>query len=408
MRRIKTKYPASDILLGGLFLMLPFLSMPLVAFQFFKTRRRFYSVLIAVFFALTASLLAPTGDLYRIYITYFDFQQMNFDGFLNFLSLKPDFIFYLILYIFAQLGLSVRILIFVLIFSFFQLSFNLLLKQKKQISILVILLFILQFDFLLQGLFLRFPMSMLIVIYAFLNKLEGKKHVLLLLILASFMHFAALITIPLLFLSRIKLTRLNLYLLFSLFIMPFGSIIFVYMANNMLYFLPETPLKTKISDYFLGYWALDFFEDRTWKALLLFYFERFFYIIILLYFILTKASNKYRKYTIPFFILINVLFSFPNLFSRYSVLAIFFGLLTIIQEGRRTKISNFLKVSLVIIIPMIFMIRIVAQQRNIRVGYIPSIVYSNVLHLSLKSYDKAWIIKNIDKETARPKTIKPL
>lgn len=408
MRSIKTKYPASDILLGGLFMLLPFLSMPLVAFQFFKTKRRFYSVLIAIFFALTASLLAPTGDLYRIYITYFDFQQMNFDGFLNFLSLKPDFIFYLILYVFAQLGLSVRILIFILIFSFFQLSFNLLLKQKKQISILVILLFILQFDFLLQGLFLRFPMSMLIVIYAFLNKLEGKKHVLLLLILASFIHFAALITIPLLFLSRIKLNRLNLYLLISLFIMPFGSMIFIFIANNMLDFLPESPLKIKISDYFLGYWALDFFEDRTWKALLLFYFERVFYILILMYFILTKASNKYRRYTIPFLILINVLFSFPNLFSRYLVLAVFFGLLTIIQEGRSTNISYFLKVSLVIIIPMIFMIRIVAQQRNIRVGYIPSIVYSNVLHLSLKSYDEAWIIKNIDKETARPKTIKPL
>lgn len=408
MKRFKTKYPASDIIMGGLFLILPFWSLPLVLFQFFKTRRKFYAVLISVFFALTASLLAPTGDLYRIYTIYFDFQQTSFDGFLNFLSVKPDFLFYILLYVFAQIGLSIRILIFVLIFSFFQLSFSLLLKQKKQISILVILLFILQFDFLLQGLFLRFPMAMLVVIYAFLNRIEDKKPVFILLVLASMIHFAALVTIPLLFLSRIRLKKLNLYLLISLFIMPFGSMLLIFMVDNLLPFFPETPLKTKLDDYFLGYWALDFFEERTWKALFLFYFERFFYILILLYFILTKASNNYRRYTIPFLILINVLFSFPNLFSRYLILAIFFGLYTIIMEGRTTRISHVLKLSLAIIIPLVFLIRIVAQQRNIRIGFIPEVVYSNVLSLSLKTYDKAWIIKNIDKETARPKTIEAL
>ena len=98
MKKLKTIYKASDIVIGGLFLILPFLSLPLVLFQFFKTRRKFYSILISVFFALTASLLAPTGDLYRIYIIYFDFQQMNFDGFLSFLSVKPDFLFYCLLY----------------------------------------------------------------------------------------------------------------------------------------------------------------------------------------------------------------------------------------------------------------------------------------------------------------------
>lgn len=408
MKKLKTIYKASDIVIGGLFFILPFLSLPLVLFQFFKTRRKFYSILISVFFALTASLLAPTGDLYRIYIIYFDFQQTSFDGFLSFLSVKPDFLFYVLLYVFAQIGLSVRILIFVLIFSFFQLSFNLLLKQKKQISILVILLFILQFDFLLQGLFLRFPLSMLIVIYAFINRLEEKRHVLLLLILASMIHFAALITIPVYFLSRMKFKKLKILLLISLFIMPLGSIILVFLTNQLLPYFPDTPLKTKIDSYFLGYWALEYFEDRTWKALLQFYFERILYILILFYFILTRGENKYRKQIIPFLVLINVLFMFPNLFSRYSILANFFGLYTIIQEGKTTKISQFVKVSLAFIIPIVFMIRIVAQQKNIRVGFIPDIVYSNFVSLSFKTYDKAWIMKNIDKETARPKNIKAL
>lgn len=273
---------------------------------------------------------------------------------------------------------------------------------------IVVLLFILQFDFLLQGLFLRFPLAMLFVIYGYLNKIEGKKQGLLFLLLASLIHFAALITIPLFFLSRIKFKKLNLILLISLFIMPFGSMLFMYMTNNFIHYLPESPLKTKIDIYFLGYWALEFFEERTWKALLLFYLERIFYILVLLYFIFTKDQNRFRRYTLPFLILINILFSFPNLFSRYAVLAFFFGLYTIIQENRTTPISKMLKMSLVIIIPVIFTVRIVAQQKNIRAGHIHTVVYTNFISLSFKSYDQEWIEKHIDKETATPKYIKPL
>jgi hypothetical protein len=408
MKAIKNKLYTSDLFLACLFLVVPFWALPLSFFQVYKTRRRFYALLISIFFGLTASLLAPTGDLYRAYMTYFQFQETDFNGLLNFLNDKPDFLFYVILYVFAQLGISLRIIIFALIFSFFNLSFNLLLKQKRQVSMIVVLLFILQFDFLLQGLFLRFPLAMLFVIYGYLNKIEGKKGVLLFLLLASLIHFAALITIPLFFLSKIKFKRLNLILLISLFIMPFGSMLFMYLTNNLIHYLPESPLKTKIDIYFLGYWALEFFEERTWKALLLFYLERIFYILVLLYFIFTKDQNKFRRYTLPFLILINILFSFPNLFSRYAVLAFFFGLYTIIQENRTTAISQMIKMSFAIIIPLIFTVRIVAQQKNIRAGHIHSVVYSNFISLSFKTYDLEWIEKHIDRETATPKYIKPL
>jgi len=405
---LKARYYISDIVLGVFFFFMPFWSIPLVIFQLFKTRRVFYTILISTFFALTASLLAPTGDLYRLYIIYFDFQAYNFDSFVNFLSVKPDFLFYALLYVFAKLGLSIRILIFLMVFCFFQLSFNLLLKQPKKISILIILLFVMQFDFLLQGLFLRFPLAMLCVIYAFIRKLEGKKYALFLLLLASSIHFAALITIPLYFLSKARNKKLNIILLISLFLMPFGSYIFIFLTSNFIEYFPEIPLKLKIESYFLGYWALEYFDDRTWKALVQFYSERTLYIAVLLYFIITKNKNIYRPYVISFLILINVLYSFPNLFSRYAVLAIFFGLFTIIMEQRKSSVSQLIKISLIILIPIVFSIRIVAQQKNIRVGYIPQILHSNVVTLTLKTYDIEWIKKNIDKDTARPKNIDSL
>ena len=190
--------------------------------------------------------------------------------------------------------------------------------------------------------------------------------------------------------------------------MPFGSYIFIYLTTHLIELFPDIPLKLKLESYFLGYWALEYFEDRTWKALFQFYAERALYIIVLLYFILTKHKGKYRHQAIPFLILVNVFFSFPNLFSRYAMLAIFFGLLTIIAEHRKTSITKILKVSLIIIIPLVFSIRLVAQQKNIRVGYIPEILYRNAISLSLKKYDKQWIEKNIDKETARPKNIESL
>ena len=405
---LKSRYYISDIVMGVFFFLTPFWSLPLIIFQLIKTRRVFYTILISSFFALTASLLAPTGDLYRLYIIYFDFQEYSFDSFISYLSVKPDFLFYALLYTFAKIGLSIRIIIFLIVFCFFQLSFNLLLKQTKKISILIILLFVLQFDFLLQGLFLRFPLAMLCVIYAFIRKLEGKKYAFLLLLLASSIHFAALVAIPLYFLSKAKNKKLNIFLLISLFIMPFGSYIFIFLTNHFIEYFPDIPLKLKIESYFLGYWALEYFDDRTWKALVQFYTERALYVVVLLYFIVTKNKNSYRPYVISFLILINVLFSFPNLFGRYSVLAIFFGLFTIIMEQKKSSVSQMIKLSLIILIPIVFSIRIVAQQKNIRVGYIPQVLYSNVVTLSLKKYDKKWIKKNIDKDTARPKNIESL
>ena len=190
--------------------------------------------------------------------------------------------------------------------------------------------------------------------------------------------------------------------------MPFGSYFFIYLTGNLLEWFPNIPFNEKLSDYFLGYWALDYFEERTWKALVQFYTERALYIVVLLYFMVTKNKNNYRCYVISFLILINILFSFPNLFSRYAVLAIFFGLFTIIMEQKKSSVSQLIKLSLVILIPIVFSIRIVAQQKNIRVGYIPSITYNNIITLSLKKYDIEWINKHIDEKTASPKTIKSL
>ena len=103
------------------------------------------------------------------------------------------------------------------------------------------------------------------------------------------------------------------FLLISLFIMPFGSYIFIFLTNHFIEYFPDIPLKLKIESYFLGYWALEYFDDRTWKALVQFYTERALYLVVLLYFIVTKNKNSYRPYVISFLILINVLFSFPNL-----------------------------------------------------------------------------------------------
>lgn len=406
--KLKSKIYVSDIFLGLSFLIVPFWSMILIMFQLFKTRRGFYTVLISSLFGITASLLAPTGDLYRLYITYFDFQNYDFNAFLGFIKYKPDFLFYALLYAFAKLGLSIRILIFLVVYGYFQLSFNLLLKQSGRIKVLVMLLFIMQFDFLLQGLFLRFPMAMLLVIYAYLNGLERRKNVLILLILASMIHFAALITIPIFYFTRLSFKKIQIALFCSILLMPFGSAIFSFLAELLLNWFPDMPLAEKLDEYFLGYWALEYFDERTWKALVQFYFERAFYLLILLYFLVTKQQGERRKISLGFLILVNLLFSFPNLFGRYLILASFFGLFCIITEQKKTSLSKLIRFSLAGVIVIVFSIRILAQQKNIRVGYIPKVTYSNFITLMRQNYDQTWIEKHIDAKTASPKTVKSL
>ncbi len=231
---LKSRYYISDIVMGVLFFLLPFWSIPLIIFQLIKTRRVFYTILVSGFFGLVASLLAPTGDLYRLYMIYFDFQEYNVDSFMSFLSVKPDFLFYAILYVFAKLGLSIRIIIFFMTFSFFQLSFNLLLKHRKKINVLILLLFVMQFDFLLQGLFLRFPLAMLMR-YICLHSKAGRQKI------CSFffyclLHnsFRGLDCYPIYFLSKVRNKKLNIILLISLFLIPFGSYIFIFLTTHFI------------------------------------------------------------------------------------------------------------------------------------------------------------------------------
>ena len=401
---IKSRYYVSDIVTGVLFFLLPLWSLPLLVFQLCKTRRIFYTVLFSSFFGIMASLLAPTGDLYRLYLTYYEFRDYDFQAFLNFLSLKPDFLFYTLLYIFAKLGLSIRIIIFSVVFGFFQLSFNYLLSRNIKIRMVVVLLFVMQFDFLLQGLFLRFPLAMLLVIYSFLKKMEGKRYALLLLLIASAVHFSALIAIPVLLFKRMAGNRINVFLFISLFLIPFGSFLFIFLIRNVLHWFPNIPFHEKLNDYFLGYWALEFYEERSWKALFQVYTERILYFILLSYFLLTKGNSESRKTAVPFLILINILFSFPNLFSRYLILALFFGLLCVVLENKKNLTTKVIRLGLAVSITLVFTTRLLAQQKNIRVSYIPNIAYNNVLTLSLKKYDPQWIHEHIDKNTARPKT----
>ena len=79
-----------------------------------------------------------------------------------------------------------------------------------------------------------------------------------------------------------------------------------------------------------------------------------------------------------------------------------------IIENKKIAQSQIIRLGLALTITLVFSTRIVAQQKNIRVGYIPQILYSNVVTLSLKTYDLEWINKHIDEKTASPKKVKSL
>lgn len=79
-----------------------------------------------------------------------------------------------------------------------------------------------------------------------------------------------------------------------------------------------------------------------------------------------------------------------------------------IIENKRTAYNQLIRIGLACTITLVFSTRIVAQQKNIRVGYIPTVIYNNVISLSLKKYDIEWINTHIDEKTASPKKVESL
>lgn len=251
---------------GFLFFISPLLALPSLFYGVYK-KNNFSLILLILFAALITYQLVPsdTKDLYQFYRFYKDSLNMSFSGFLDELSLKPDFIVYFLIYFFSKTGLSAQILFATLTFITLYNIYMVYNKVTQKIQLpnsyyflgVIIIFFSLELLGLYSGIRNLLAASILLVAF-YKGYFEQKRKIgIALLILAFFTHFSMALFFPVyvfgvLFPLKRKL-GLSIYLL---------SFLFLFISKQNLYdFLMVFPLSEaliiKVEFYLLGLDSLE-------------------------------------------------------------------------------------------------------------------------------------------------------
>src|SRR5690606_18220091 len=131
-----------------IYLLSPFISFPLILHGIYQKNKLSVFFIIGIV-SLVSYLYIPSisNDKAYYYLLFDDFKRLQFDDFLsNFLAFKTDYIFYFLIYLFAQLKLPLHLLFLLITFvtlTNFYLPFLKLINRLGGLSNKIYLLFIL-------------------------------------------------------------------------------------------------------------------------------------------------------------------------------------------------------------------------------------------------------------------------
>ena len=329
-----------------IYLLSPFLSLPLILHGIYEKNKLSVFFLIGIL-SLVSYLYIPSisNDKAYYYLLFNDFKRLQFDYFLfNFLAFKTDYIFYFLIYLFAQLKLPLHLLFLLITFvtlTNFYLPFLKLVNKLGQPSNKIYLLFVLLLltSFSPAGLFSGvryiFAISFTFLAFSYLvfdDKISIKG--ILFLVIASLIHFSTLVFIPLYIILFIFKNKHNLFL--TLF---FLSFIFIFLPrgvlmDNILGFGLSEVLESKTQGY-LG--ENDFTEQSLEQGNFNNYLKIVFqtiWVFIAYFYLIFKRKNKsiLKNAFLLILTICNVFYSAPTIYSRYLYLALAFFIFWLIYD----------------------------------------------------------------------------
>lgn len=337
-----------------IFLISPFLSLPLILNQLRNGRHKYMDILISLLMGMISYIFTPSSGYDKVdYINdYFLYKTFSFNDFINFTFIetgRPDFIFYYTNFLFAKLNIDYNIFFFVLttfvVYSFFLFvrKINILESKQKIFNYSLITLSLVLFGFSLQGLLsgFRFYFAASIFIWSLYYFFwENKKFKgLLFLILSIGTHFSISFFIPVIIFIHFISDKVNLKLLLAI------SLVFLFLPRDFLsaildlVSIPENYASKKAA-YIYG-----IRDDITISAVIEYHLKLawLYFGYIYLVFINKEKSSKIYKVLISLIIFINITYSVPLVFGRYlSMLSLIFsGYLIYLKSNKLMKSVHF-------------------------------------------------------------------
>lgn len=328
-----------NILLTLSLLVSPLLTIPGIVAGLF-VRNKVAIIFLSIVFGLIGFQIIPseTSDLARHSMLYEDMKTMDYQGFLEVLEIKPDFLFYLFMYIMAKMSLSPQwltaVTVFVIVYNYLKVYHNAFKNKPVQTYLLGIFVLLLSFKWSLLFLGLRNYLAFSFVLVAiYQGIIENKKGRYWLLLLASVIHFSSIVFIPVYFL--LTLSKWNGVKFRNLFFISFIFLFFT--KSTLLYFLDLIPTTELINKKIVGYLSKEDIIERAISvniaAQISFFIQFLWFYYGSIFLILTSNyKSKYRDVTYVLFVILNLFFISPDTFNRLGFVARPFLLFLMLHE----------------------------------------------------------------------------
>ncbi|WP_352421135.1 EpsG family protein [Proteiniphilum sp.] len=250
-----------------LFIISPFLSLPFIFIDIYN-RKKGALLCLALFMGILTYLLLPDWslDLARYYQSYELIKEYSFEEFKNYLSLRSDYVYYFLFFIFSRVGVKFQILLFCLSTFNFYILFYIYNKVAVQCSIsnkeyfkkFILYLFSIAILYYLSATRNSLACSFFLLFaynYYFLNR---KKRGIILLITAIITHISFLVYVPIMLIISLIKNKKGLIISSLLIFFLFSVIPVERFLNVFIGILPGFTQKAFIylAEDRIGHWTL--------------------------------------------------------------------------------------------------------------------------------------------------------
>ena len=375
----KRKYNFQDISQTLTFILSPILSIPLVIKGVYEKRNSSIYCLILLM-GIMSYLFVPSieNDKAQYYLFYEKFQSMDFRAFSGFLAIRPDFVFYVLIYVFAQLNLPFEFFFLMMTVStvsiFFQFFFQF--DFKDQVSEKHYLLLVLGFfcSFALPALLsgVRFFLAIAFVILSFHKIfLENKKlWGYISLLIAVSIHFSCLVYIPVIIALKLfpntKKWQKGFFLL---------SFIFVLIPKHFFVsFMPLLQSSKGFQEKAVYLSGNDFLSNNLQSGnsnnFILYLVSTFWVFIGYLYIFFTfKRNGILRNFLLLIFGISNIFVQFPTIYDRYILIVNVVLLVSMYLDFTKKAISFKMVRFLIAVFFLSFLLNIYAMRSQLLTSF---------------------------------------
>lgn len=366
-------------------------------------RKQWAFTLGAIFMGLLGILWVPSGDLYRYTEDfYLYYKDCDWNALIRLIQFKVELFLPLLSYLLGKLGIPFDISRLIYAFISYYLMGKMLLSicqnNEKIIGKVYLYAIITFIPLAFIGFLYRYNLSSVLVGYGFylsffLNK-KVKGWVYISLACVNHLSFVIFALLALMVQLRAFHCKRKTFLILAVSV-------FVIVNSFTTLFLDLVPMSgifLKYVEYLSGYWAGEYLQDKSIKAMIMLYLSySIIYVGIGIYWLYyNECDRKYTPIVNAVIILVLIVSPFSTIYARFLMIVLFMVKLYFLFIYRNYgKQLNYLKIFCwCSIISTLLSVWTFRREMSCSEEY--RILYANVYQIVTFSYTETWIDENVD------------